>query len=153
MAADRLRAGGGFPALPPHPQSLRIEYRPIYGPYEAGLGRFVDLRKNDFVGRAAAQREKETGGKLRLQGFCVDALDADAIGDEPIWHDGRVVGWVTSGAYAHHVGRSMALGYVPAGLAGLAEPDAFEIEILGERRAATLQPTALFDPDGTRMRG
>ena len=54
-------------------------------------------------------------------------------GDEPIWHDGQVVGWVTSGAYGHSVGRSLALGYVPGELAGA---DAgFEIEIIGERRA------------------
>ena len=31
----------------------------------------------------------------------VDARDADAIGDEPIWHDGQVVGWVTSGGFGH----------------------------------------------------
>jgi glycine cleavage system aminomethyltransferase T len=49
--------------------------------------------------------------------FKVDAADADAIGDEPIWHDGKVVGWVTSGAYGHRVGASLALGYVPAALA------------------------------------
>ena len=47
-----------------------------------------------------------------------DAEDpADVIGDEPIWHDGAVVGWVTSGGYAHHSKVSLALGYVPAGLA------------------------------------
>jgi dimethylglycine dehydrogenase len=68
------------------------EFRPIYGPYEAGLGRFVDLKKGDFVGRAAAVEEKESGGTLRLVAFAVDASDADAIGDEPIWHDGKVVG-------------------------------------------------------------
>ena len=42
---------------------------------------------------------------------------ADVIGDEPIWHDGSVVGWVTSGAYAHYSQRSLALGYVPSELA------------------------------------
>ncbi len=93
------------------------EYRPIYGPFEAGLGRFVDLKKDDFIGRSAAAEEKESGGALRLVTFKVDAADADAIGDEPIWHDGKVVGWVTSGAFGHRVGRSLALGYVPAALA------------------------------------
>jgi dimethylglycine dehydrogenase len=126
------------------------EYRPIYGPYEAGLGRFVDLRKERFVGRAAALEEKESGGKLRLVTFTVDALDADASGDEPIWHDGRVVGWVTSGGYGHSVQRSLALGYVPKEYAEV--PSGFEIEILGERRKATRQAGAAFDPDGSRMR-
>jgi dimethylglycine dehydrogenase len=126
------------------------EYRPIYGPYEAGLGRFVDLKKGDFIGRAAALEEKESGGKLRLTTFTLDAGDADAIGDEPIWHEGKVVGWVTSGAYGQRVERSLALGYIPASLAGAT--DGFEIEIIGERRKATRAGQAVFDPDGARMR-
>ena len=126
------------------------EYRPIYGPYEAGLGRFVDLKKGDFVGRAAALEERDSGGALRLATFTVDASDADASGDEPIWHDGKVVGWVTSGAYGHSVRQSLALGYIPAALAG--EAAGFEIEIIGERRKALRQSAPVFDPDGSRMR-
>jgi dimethylglycine dehydrogenase len=126
------------------------EYRPIYGPYEAGLGRFVDLKKGDFVGRSAAVEEKEGGGTLRLVAFAVDAADADAIGDEPIWHDGKVVGWVTSGAYGHSVQRSLALGYVPASLANATS--GFEIEIIGERRKAERQVAPAFDASGSRMR-
>ncbi|MDB6045892.1 MAG: glycine cleavage system protein [Gammaproteobacteria bacterium] len=127
------------------------EYRPIYGPYEAGLGRFVDLNKGDFIGRSAAIEEKEGGGALRLTAFAVEAGDTDAIGDEPIWHDGKVVGWVTSGAYGHSVQRSLALGYIPAALADASV--GFEIEIIGERRKAERQAAAAFDPNGSRMRG
>jgi dimethylglycine dehydrogenase len=126
------------------------EYRPIYGPEEAGLGRFVALEKGEFIGRAAAMQERTSGGALRLAPFAVDAADADAIGDEPIWHQGRVVGWVTSGAYGHRVGRSLALGYVPAALAG---SEGFEIEIIGERRAARRLGACPYDPTGARMRG
>ncbi|MBV8143803.1 MAG: aminomethyltransferase family protein, partial [Gammaproteobacteria bacterium] len=126
------------------------EYRPIYGPHEAGLGRFVDFGKGDFVGRAAALEEKQSGGSLRLVAFSVDAADADAAGDEPIWHEGRVVGWVTSGAYGHRVQRSLALGYVPAALGSATE--GFEIELIGERRAATRLGASLLDAGGSRMR-
>ncbi len=127
------------------------ELRPIYGPFEAGLDRFVSLQKNDFIGREAAAREKEDGGTLRRVTFIVDAADADVIADEPIWHDGEVIGWVTSGGYAHYVDCSLAQGYVPK---ELAENGAgFEIEILGERRPATIQHEPLFDPEGLRMRG
>ncbi|MBV8342511.1 MAG: GcvT family protein, partial [Gammaproteobacteria bacterium] len=73
------------------------ELRPIYGPFEAGLERFVDLAKGDFIGREAALREKEGGGALRRVSFIVAATDADVLGDEPIWHGERVVGWITSG--------------------------------------------------------
>ncbi len=126
------------------------EYRPIYGPFEAGLGRFVDLKKGDFIGRAAAAEEQAGGGKLALMSFKVDATDADALGDEPIWHDGAVVGWVTSGAYGHRVGESLALGYVPRELA--AATDGFEIELIGERRRALPLAAPLLDARGTRMR-
>ena len=126
------------------------EYRPIYGPIEAGLGRFVDFNKSDFIGRSAAAEEKESGGTLRLAAFRIDAADADAIGDEPIWHDGGVVGWVTSGAFGHRVGQSLALGYVPAAL-GSADTG-FEIEIIGERRKAQRLAGPAFDPPGTLMR-
>jgi dimethylglycine dehydrogenase len=126
------------------------EYRPIYGPLEAGLGRFVDFKKGDFIGRSAAETEKQSGGALRLVGFKVEAGDADAIGDEPIWHDGKVVGWVTSGAFGCRVEQSLALGYVPAALANA--DTGFEIEIIGERRAAHRLTGAAYDPAGTRMR-
>jgi dimethylglycine dehydrogenase len=127
------------------------ELRPIYGPFEADVGRFVDLKKNDFIGREAAAREKEDGGKLRRVTFVIDAADADVLGDEPIWHDGKVVGWVTSGGYAHYVDRSLAQGYVPRELVN--GSGGFEVEILGERRPARIQPEPLFDPEGARMRG
>jgi dimethylglycine dehydrogenase len=128
------------------------ELRPIYGPFEADLERFVDLGKPDFIGREAALREKAAGGALRRVSFAVDAADADVLGDEPIWHGGKVIGWVTSGGYGHWVERSLAQGYVPSALAGETAGRAFEIEILGERRAATILPEPLFDPAGARMR-
>jgi dimethylglycine dehydrogenase len=113
--------------------------------------RFIDLNKNNFIGREAAAREKAEGGKLQRVTFVVDAVDADVLGDEPIWHDGAVIGWVTSGGYAHHVDRSLAQGYVPRELATNGA-GGFEIEILGERRPARLQHEPLFDPEGDRMR-
>src|SRR5690606_21279947 len=104
------------------------EYRPIYGPLEAGMDRFVAYSKQaEFIGKQAALTERENGGRMRLRAFVMDALDADVIGDEPIWHDGAVRGWVTSGGYAHHAGKSMAMGYVPKEVAD--EADGFEIEL------------------------
>ncbi len=129
------------------------EFRPIYGPFEADLGRFVDLSKNDFIGRAGAAAEKSNPPRQRVT-FVVDATDADAIGDEAVWKDGKVVGWITSGAYAHHCEASLAIGYVPTETLANGAADAkWEIEILGERRPAKLQLEPLFDPKAERMRG
>ncbi|NUS67655.1 MAG: aminomethyl transferase family protein, partial [Ensifer adhaerens] len=127
------------------------EYRPLYGPVEAGLGRFVATGKDaDFIGKAAAVKEKADGGALRLRTFLLDARDADVIGDEPIYLDGVVRGWVTSGSYAHASGVSVAMGYVPKEIAD--RSDGWSIELLGEILPARLQPHPLFDSNGQRMR-
>jgi dimethylglycine dehydrogenase len=127
------------------------EYRPIYGPFEAGLGRFVALSKNDFIGREAVAQEKETGGKRALTVFTVDGNDVDVIGDEPVYHKGKCVGWITSGGFAHAAGKSVAMGYIPRDIAD--ETDGFEIEILGSIFKATPQAEPLFDPAASEMRG
>ena len=167
---DRIMAAGmphglrlfGMRAL----MSLRLEksygtwfreYRPIYTPAEGGITRYLKL-DHEFIGRAAHEAEMAAGGpKRRLVAFVVepDPDDpADVIGDEPVWHDGKVVGWITSGGYGHHVQRSIALGYVPTELATPDGPggSGFEIEIIGRRLPARLQPEPLFDPSGGRMR-
>jgi len=128
------------------------EYRPVYGPYEAAMGRFVALKKEaDFIGKAAAAAEKENGGKLRLRVFVVEANDADAIGDEPIRYEGEVKGWVTSGGYAHASGVSVAMGYVAKEIAD--KQYGWSIDILGETLPAAPQTEPLFDPSAERMRG
>ena len=73
------------------------------------------------------------------------------MGDEPIWHEGEVVGWATSGGYAHHSRASCALGYVPSSIAG--SDSGFQIEVVGTRREAIRLDEPLFDPTGSRMRG
>ncbi|MBZ9701292.1 MULTISPECIES: FAD-dependent oxidoreductase [unclassified Mesorhizobium] len=173
------------------------ELRPIYGPFEGSMDRFIKLEKNDFIGRDAAARERAEGPKLRRVSFIVEAADADVMGDEPIWAkvgkdygtvekphgfgaprfdaagkevrgskaaqgasavrgivdgDWRVVGWVTSGGYAHYIQKSMAQGYVPAALAQDESAGLFEIEILGHRRPARINVEAPFDPSGEKMR-
>ena len=127
------------------------EYRPIYGPIETGLDRFVAYEKKaNFIGRAGAVAERDSGGTLRLCSFVVAANDADVIGDEPIAYKGRVVGWVTSGGFAHGSGVSMAQGYVPKELSE--EVEGWNIEVLDEHLTATLQTRPLFDANSERMR-
>lgn len=127
------------------------EFRPTANPYEAGLGRFVALDKEDFIGRAAAMAVAAAPPARRLRLFSVPDTDADAIGDETILFDGRPVGMVTSGGYGHVCGRSLAMAYVPTALAGGA--DGFAIEILGRPRLAFPLDEPPVDPAGVRMRG
>ena len=132
--------------------SWMAEFSPDYTAAETGLDRFISFKKNtDFIGRAAAEAERATPPARQLVAFEVDAADADVHGYEPIWLDGAVVGFCTSGGYSHFVGKSIALGFVPRDR--LAEDLAVEIEILGEMRPARRVTTPLFDADGARMRG
>jgi dimethylglycine dehydrogenase len=127
------------------------EYKPDYTPAETGLDRFVSFKKNDFIGRDAAVAERDSPPGRRLVTLVVEADDADVVADEPIWKDGAVVGFVTSGGYAHAAEKSVALGFVPREL--IEEGAAFEVEILGDMRPASLITEPLFDPKGERMRG
>ncbi|MFV2052821.1 GcvT family protein [Aliiroseovarius sp. YM-037] len=128
------------------------EYSPDYTAAETGLDRFISFKKNvDFIGRSAAEVERKNGTARTLVAFEVDADDADVVAYEPVWIDGEVKGFCTSGGYSHYTDKSIALALIPTEHAkdGLA----VEIEILGDMRPATLISTPLFDPEGARMRG
>ena len=128
------------------------EFSPDYTPAETGLDRFIAWKKNvDFIGRAAAEAERATPPDRVLASFVVDADDADVVAYEPIWLDGEVQGFCTSGGYSHWTNTSVALGFVPRARA--VEGLEVEIEILGEMRAARLVTEPLFDPEGARLRG
>jgi len=127
------------------------EFKPDYTAAETGLDRFISFKKNDFIGRDAAMAERETPPGRRLVTFVVDALDADVVADEPIYKGGDVVGFVTSGGYAHYSKKSVAIGFVPTEM--VEDSGAFEIEILGEKRPAQIITEPLFDPTAEQMRG
>ena len=128
------------------------EFSPDYTAGETGLDRFISWKKNvDFIGRNAAEAERDAGAKRKLCAFAVEAEDADVQGYEPVWLDGEVVGFCTSGGYSHHAGKSIALALVPRDAAS--EGLQVEIEILGQKCRARLITEPLFDADGARMRG
>ncbi|MEL6240954.1 MAG: FAD-dependent oxidoreductase [Pseudomonadota bacterium] len=128
------------------------EFSPDYTAAETGLDRFISFKKNaDFIGRDAAEKERAQGPARKLMPFEVEADDADVQAYEPIWLDGSVVGFCTSGGYSHHTGKSIAIGFLPT---DRAEPGTeAEIEILGQRCKARVLAEPIFDADGARMRG
>jgi dimethylglycine dehydrogenase len=129
------------------------EYSPDYTPAETGLDRFVRYDKPaEFIGKAAALAERAAGPARRIVPFEVEAADADVVAYEPVWLDGRVQGFCTSGGYSHWAGKSVALAFVPADRADDPALEV-EIEILGEMRRARRLARPLFDPDGARLRG
>ncbi|MBK0328304.1 FAD-dependent oxidoreductase [Rhodobacteraceae bacterium F11138] len=128
------------------------EYSPDYTAAETGLDRFIAFGKStDFIGRAAAEADRAAGPARKLVAFEVDALDADVHAYEPIWLNGTVQGFCTSGGYSHHAGKSVALGFLPRDC--IDDGLQVHIEILGDKRPARLISRPLFDADGARMRG
>ena len=128
------------------------EYKPDYCPVETGMDRFVAYNKTaNFIGKEAALKDKQHGTGRKLCTFIVDADDADVVADEPIWADNKVIGFVTSGGYAHYCKKSVAIGFLPTEM--ISPGKEVEIELLGQRRKATLFEETLFDPKARRMRG
>jgi dimethylglycine dehydrogenase len=131
--------------------SFNKDFRPDYTSGETGLDAFIDFNKPDFIGKQAAVAEKETGPKRRFVTFVVDAPHADVIGYEVVLKGNEPVGYCTSGSWGHHVGKSLAAGYVPTELAR--DGETFHIDILGQHCPAVITLKPLHDPDGSRLRG
>ena len=126
------------------------EYTQSVTPGACGLSRHVAYDKGEFIGRAAALEERELPAPRVLATIEIDATDADAGGFEPVKCDGRLVGYVTSGAYGHWVGRSLALAYIDREV--VAAGPALTVDVIGEPRAARLLGAPAYDPQGLRMR-
>ena len=133
-----------------------LDFRPDFTAAESGLDAFIQWDK-DFIGKAAALAERDRGPDKTLVTMIVEtggaegAGDIDVSNDEAIMDGDACVGYVTSGGYAHHVGKSMALGYVPPALA--VDGAELQVEILGNRYPARVTAKPLYDPNGGRMRG
>ena len=126
------------------------EYTQSVTPGACGLARHVAYDKGGFIGREAALAERMTPSSRVLATVEIDATDADAAGFEPVKCDGRMVGYVTSGAYGHWVGRSLALAYVDREV--VAAGPALTVDVIGEPRAARLLDVPAYDPQGLRLR-
>ena len=127
---------------------LSIEYAAL----ESELRRFVHLNKGDFIGRDALQRWMERGFSNRLVTLEVhDVTDADALGNNPLFVDGELVGRATGGNYGFRVAKSLALAMVRPELAEVGTT--VEMDILGTMHRATVIPESPYDPENERLRG
>ena len=132
-----------------HFGSWLSEFSPDYTAAETGMDCFISFKKNaDFIGRAVAEAERATPPARTLAVFEVDADDADVVAYEPVFIDGTVQGFCTSGGYSHHAGKSIAMALIPRAHAQIGKK--VEIEIMGQLRAAVhIEPT--FDPQGSKI--
>ena len=120
-----------------------------HDPYEAGLGFAVRADKGDFVGRAALDGKSADTVSRRLACLTVDDDSSVVLGHEPVFLDGRPAGYVTSAAFGHTIGRTVAYAWLPAD----AVPGTpVEIGYFGRRIPATVATEPLVDPGMTRLR-
>ena len=125
-----------------------LEFRPDFNAVESGMDTFINWDK-EFVGKDATLRIKAAGVARRLVTLVVDT-PIDVSLDEAILVNGNAIGYISSGGYAHHVGKSMAMGYVAT---DHSEPGTtVQVEILGDFYPAKIQGKPLYDPKGERMR-
>ena len=127
------------------------EFSPDYTPSMCGFDRFIDYGKAEFIGREAAVADHELEPPHRLVVLEIDSGDADAWGYEPVWLGDDYAGFVTSGAYGHTVGKSLALAYVKTPFLEQRDQE-FSVHILDQRRPAVILLEAPYDPAGTKMR-
>jgi dimethylglycine dehydrogenase len=142
-------------------ESLRLEksYRmwgsdltPDYTPFEAGLDRFVRMGKGPFIGKEALEKQLKAGVPHRFITFEVHGVtDADPLGNEPLFDlKGNMVGRATAGYYGHTLKKSLGLGYIKPEFAAVG--GGIEIEILGERKRATVLVDSPYDPENKDLR-
>lgn len=128
------------------------EFTQGYTAAQTGMDRWIDWSKAEFVGRAAAEQERDGNGPAQVVvPLEIDALDADASGYEPVWQNGKKVGFVTSGGYGHSVGKSLAMAMVNQDVA--TEGTALSVHIVGVERPARVIAPSPHDPTGSAMRG
>ena len=118
---------------------------------EAGMDRFFNLKKkNNFFGAKALQEKIQSGVDIKLVYLDVDADNADAMGNEPIYHKNKIVGVTTSGSYGFRVKKSLAFGYVKSDLMNAGSE--LEIAIQGQRRKAKILDSAVYDQDNQKLK-
>ena len=117
---------------------------------EAGMDRFFNLKKkNNFFGAKALQNKVQSGVDIKIVYLEVDVDNADARGNEPVYHNNKIVGVVTSGGYGFRTKKSLAFAYVKSDLANGGN---LEIEIQGQRRKTKILNKVVYDPDNQKLR-
>jgi dimethylglycine dehydrogenase len=143
-AQDSLRLEKGYGVW-------SLEFAQSYTAAMAGLDRFIAFDKGEFIGRAAALSERATGPAQRLVLLEVGNTDAEVTGFEPVMAGEQRVGFITSGAYGHHVRQSLALAYVNREITE--RPEILTVPVLGVPRQARILTEPPYDPRGLKPRG
>jgi len=118
---------------------------------ESGMDRFFNLnKKSNFIGSEALRNKLQSGVDIKIVYLDVEIDDADPRGNEPVYHNNKIVGVVTSGAYGFRVKKSLAFAYVNSDLAN--EGTEFLIGIQGQKKKAKVVGSPLYDPENKKLK-
>jgi dimethylglycine dehydrogenase len=134
-------------------KSLKAMFRdlnPELSAWESGIDRFVALDKGNFIGRDALVAQKKKGVARRLVTLAIETKGASTLANEGVYQNGKLVGRVTSGGFAHTLGHDIALALLPLALGETGTP--LDVPILGEMRKARVIADSPYDPQSLRSR-
>jgi aminomethyltransferase len=136
-----------------------------YSPGEIGLGKLVDLKKENFVGRDALEEETKSGGPARLLvGLEINWSEVEALYDKigmapqvlstasrvavPVYRGGRQVGKATSTTWSPTLKRMIALASIGRGSAAQGSTLSMELTVEAVRHtvSAKIVPLPFFNP-------
>ena len=140
FALDSLRVEKGY-------RAWKGDLSTDYSLLESGLERFIKFDKKEvFPGKQSLLSEKQLGSVKKFVSMIIKDNVCDAPYMSTIWHDGKIIGEVTSGAYGHRVNASIALGMVKTDLA--ISGQTVSVDIFGNDFPAIIQNSGpLWDPN------
>ena len=161
---DRLMEAGDELGVKPFGMramdSLRIEktYKLVgtemsieYAAYESGLDRFVHLNKGNFIGRDALVKWQQDGFDNKMVTLEVfDINDADALGNNAVYSDGKVIGRATGGNYGFRVKKSLAIAMVKPKYSKVGTE--LEMDILDKKHKVVVIEDSPYDPTNDKIK-
>ena len=117
-------------------------------PVECGLD-FATRNKGGFTGADALEKCRAASAVSKVVSLTLDDEQANLIGHEPIYLDGKIIGQITTWAFGYRVGKPIALGHVSTPVENGAT---VQVDIAHEMFTATVTLGPLFDASGTRMK-
>ena len=125
-------------------------------PIEAGMSFTVDFSKQEFLGKERLLEQKAKGVTKRLVQFALQDPEPLLYHNEPVWRNGQIIGYLSSGMYGHTVGSALGMGYIkhPEGVtADFVESGTFELKVASKRYPARASLKAFYDPKSECVKG
>ena len=158
---DALLTAGARPAGMFAQSSMRIEKRFLafghdldtdMNPFQAGLEFALDW-DSDFIGKDALLEHRDQPCGSQLVSIVFKSADAQPLGNEPVYHDGKIIGKTTSAAFGYRVRQPVAIALIESQVDIDLDGLIVDVDIARSQNAGTISLTPAFDPSGSNMRG